>query len=304
MGDKPFNYLTLMQQQPEIMKQYPSVPDSLLVEIESRYKEEIQTESGIKFFVDTRFRPEWHVTITGRAVSAPEKLNLKPPFDGIKPVVKPGDEVAFSYLVLFDNTFSDDFESVFFEDAPFDPFITTYSNKKGLRLMTRYRLDDRYDCAAFDEDGLVYERMDRLSQKEKDNWLGKFRFKENADMKFNNLLEYKGEEFWMVHYGHILAVKRGEEIVMVGSNVLIEEYSRSEVNEGGKIILLEGTMTKERPMSTGKIISIGEPKPMEVALNVGVGDTVVYDARYAQTYELWGKEYKVLQQKHLLAQKP
>jgi co-chaperonin GroES (HSP10) len=279
--------------------QYPSVPDSLLVRVQTHYKDEVETATGVKLFIDTSFRPEWHVTVTGKVLSAPGKLSLKAPYEGMEPIVKAGDEVAFSYLALFDRSFSDDLEQVFFEEAPMDVFITTYSNKQGLRLMVRYRLDDKFDCAAFDPEGHIYEKAEKLSETQKENWLSNFPLRENSTMKLQNLIEYKGEELFMVHYGHLIGIKRGEDIQMVGGQVLVEEFSKSEVDPKGAIILLN---QDERELKGGGIVrAVGAALPGKVDSGVKPGDRVHYEQKYAQQYELWGKEYKVLSHRHLLA---
>jgi hypothetical protein len=107
----------------------PEIPNHLLVKIDRKYQDEIVTEGGHKLFVDTRFRPEWHATINGRVVEAPERLSLPQPWKGLAPEVEVGDEVYFSYLVLFDRQHRDNFEDVFFE-SPFPDVFTTFYEKK------------------------------------------------------------------------------------------------------------------------------------------------------------------------------
>ena len=75
--------------------------DFCIVKVDKKYQDEVVTESGIKFFVDTTYRPEWHVTITGEVVGAAEKITDQF-FEtkGISPEIRVGDQIYFSYLIV------------------------------------------------------------------------------------------------------------------------------------------------------------------------------------------------------------
>lgn len=75
--------------------------DFCLAKVEKKYQDEVKTKSGVKLYVDTRFRPEWHVTIEGDVVETPERLSDQY-FEtrGIDLVVQKGDKIYFNYLVV------------------------------------------------------------------------------------------------------------------------------------------------------------------------------------------------------------
>lgn len=75
--------------------------DFLVVRVKEKYKETVTTESGVKLFIDTTFRPEWHVTMEGECVITPDKLSDQYfEVKGISPDVKVGDKVYFNYLCV------------------------------------------------------------------------------------------------------------------------------------------------------------------------------------------------------------
>lgn len=75
--------------------------NKLIVTIEKKFQDEI-THGTLKLYQDTRFRPEQHVTTVGNVVSVPIVLNDRLENRGIVQEIKPGDEVCFSYQVIFD----------------------------------------------------------------------------------------------------------------------------------------------------------------------------------------------------------
>jgi co-chaperonin GroES (HSP10) len=165
----------------------------------------------------------------------------------------------------------------------------------------RYRLDDRFDVAAFDNQGTVYIKGMGLSMLEKDNWLGNFPFAESSNMVYENLFDWEGEEYWRVHYGHLLGYKRNGEMKMLGGNVLVDELSGMSVAKSGLIELL--SRPQEENKAEGRILSIGDPLPGQKDLGLRAGDIVAYDKRYAQEYEIDGVTRMILRQNMLLAKK-
>jgi co-chaperonin GroES (HSP10) len=86
----------------------PTAPvGKIFVQIKARHIDKIVTESGIEFFQDTTYRPEWHVNLRGTVVSVPRRVGEQLENRGIVPEVKPGDEIYFDYSVCHneDNEF-------------------------------------------------------------------------------------------------------------------------------------------------------------------------------------------------------
>jgi co-chaperonin GroES (HSP10) len=84
------------------------VKDSILVELEKLSENEFSFSSGVKLYVDTSYKPEWHVRIYGECVLTPEVLTKSDQIkyvegdyryiDSIEPEVKVGDRVYFTYI--------------------------------------------------------------------------------------------------------------------------------------------------------------------------------------------------------------
>lgn len=73
-------------------------PTRIIVSIEKKFND--QTESGI--YIDTSFKPEQHVVITGEVVAVAQRLPKE--FNGgdFYDTVKVGDKLYFHYLVVLD----------------------------------------------------------------------------------------------------------------------------------------------------------------------------------------------------------
>ena len=71
----------------------------VFVKISKRFNDEIVTESGIRLFVDTSWKPEWNTVIHGEVVSIPHKMGRQFENLGIMPQVEVGDKIYFSWMV-------------------------------------------------------------------------------------------------------------------------------------------------------------------------------------------------------------
>jgi co-chaperonin GroES (HSP10) len=81
-------------------RKVPTAPSGkVFVKISKRFNDEIVTESGIRLFVDTTWRPEWNTVIHGEVVSIPHKLGRQFENVGICPEVQVGDKIYFSWMV-------------------------------------------------------------------------------------------------------------------------------------------------------------------------------------------------------------
>ena len=75
--------------------------DRVIVKIDKKYQDEVSLKSGGKLGIDTRINDNEHSTLHGTVVSVPHKLK-RPDIALVKPELKVGDEVYFSYIVVFD----------------------------------------------------------------------------------------------------------------------------------------------------------------------------------------------------------
>jgi co-chaperonin GroES (HSP10) len=286
-----------------IVPQCPS--NCLVVEIEQKFNEQIVTESGLQLYQDTTYRPEQHATILGKVVSLPRRIDGRDWAQRatIVPEVRVGDEVVFSYLVVFDMAHRDDRDEVYYEDPTNLPTVTQYSNRLGMKLLVRYRLtEDRFDVAAFDTEGKPYDMRVRLTESQKEEWMGLFPFAETNQISYNNLLEVDGKDYWKVDYGHVIAIRRENELIPVGGNVILDLQIPDEAKT--KLVLLtKNTLERSVNEAESQVIAIGTPCKGKPVLDCKPGDYVTYDERFAVPYELWGKDVLVLKQDRLLAKR-
>jgi co-chaperonin GroES (HSP10) len=73
-------------------------PSRIIVSIENKFND--QTESGI--YIDTSFKPEQHVVITGKVEAVAQRVPKDFRADGFYDTVEVGDKLYFHYLVLLD----------------------------------------------------------------------------------------------------------------------------------------------------------------------------------------------------------
>ncbi len=73
--------------------------NAILVSVESEYDDVVIAPEGTAFYQDTTWRPDFHRTITGKVEILPQRINNDDAgFQGIKDVIRRGDQVYFHYL--------------------------------------------------------------------------------------------------------------------------------------------------------------------------------------------------------------
>lgn len=289
------------------MTSVPVCPqNNILVEIPSKFQEEIITSSGLALYKDTTFRPEWNVTISGAVVSVPHKLTaggsgeqgLWPERLTINPKVQPGDQVLFSYLVVMDRSESNNAADVFSQDKHdpnSNPFYTTWSNKIGLRLVRFYEGNDRYEV------GLLNVAENKWISKfagtglAVENWMGQFTFSETIERTFRNLLFYEGKDYWKVDYPHVFAIRRGKEYEMVWDYVMLRPVREPMKHKQGLIEVYNMDQGDDH-YAVGQVVSIGD-----TTMPLKVGDKVCTDIRYIERYEVDGEDMWITKQSRLAA---
>jgi hypothetical protein len=82
---------------------------NILVRMDKTYEDEIIFPSGVKLYQDTHLNQEWKVSCSGTVVAAPDKLGYTYPdggkrleYKGLTKEVRDGDQVIFSYMVVYD----------------------------------------------------------------------------------------------------------------------------------------------------------------------------------------------------------
>lgn len=287
---------------------YPKSPvDRILVQVDKKFEDEIVTESGIKFYKDVSFNPEWNVTVTGKVVSAPSKISrTEIGLDGsfipdrhrsrLHDEVKEGDELFFSYAVITDKDVKKDSAS-FTEQTPESAVNRVWTN--GLKeTLSLKMLTKKFGVAIWknDKDELLGGQQGSPSEIER--WVSQFKFDQDGETVYRNLLATDDAEYWMVDYLEAIAVKRGDDIIMLNGMVLCEpqlmehEYK---VGEDKGLYLAPKKLNGEL-----KVVAVGKPLKDEPELGLTPGDKIKVIQPHVQQYELWGEKYTLIDQRSIL----
>lgn len=260
----------------------------LFVTIDSKFKDVIKTPGGLILYQDTTFNPGWHTTVDGYISSLPAKLDKSLE-------LFPGDNIAFSYLVVYDQDFRDDQYDVFYEDATVYANVQTWSNKKGMVILCRYNKNNNWDMVVFDTEGKIYQKEnggESIIEKVK----GQYTFAETTDIYYRNVLPLFDQDYWMVDQQFVYAVKRGDEITMLNNYVLLDPPPASVTGKtnAGLILLNDRRAFSDKEMHA-KIINIGSN-----GLGLKVGDTAVVSSEIVQQYTFWGRPYLMVRQDQIM----
>jgi co-chaperonin GroES (HSP10) len=274
---------------------YPISPrNKLVVCFDKKYQDEIVTPSGITFYKDTTFSPEWNVTVTGKVISVPQKLTIQ----GMTNEVQVGDELAFSYWVIEDRVPRPQDDDTFSENTETASHNKLFSNRLKEELKVTY-LTKREAVGIYTNKNNDLIGGCQGTPQTVEGWLVKnFKFSRPDDMVFANLIWHEDTEFWLVDYQEALAVKRDGNIIMLGGNVLMEtqeEHFTYEMNHDMHLHLVAKT-----EYGASKVISIGKNLSNSPDLGIVAGDTVRFNQSYVQKYELWGKNYLLIPQSRIL----
>lgn len=195
------------------------ISNKIVVDLPEKFTESINTPEGIKLFVDTTFRPEWHATVQADVVSVPQKLTIGGLADSIDPerplipqIVRPGDKIIFNYMVVMDRSESDNVADLFTEDERYingNPMVKTWSNKKGQQIVRCYEMNNKWSVGLFDTQYKQFsERLDGVSELDVENFMGKFPFQADRYLDYNNILTLDGKDYFLVDYSQVIGIKR------------------------------------------------------------------------------------------------
>lgn len=283
------------------------IVNKIVVEFDKKFQDELILDSGMKFYQDTTFRPEWNVTVKGKVVSVPMKLTtgggldtIDPDRPRIRPIVRPGDEIIFSYLVVMKRGQTDNVGEIFTKETPTNPYTTVWSNPNGLQIVRVYLKNNKYEVGLFDTNTRIW--VDRIKGGEGDveGFMGKYMPTENHGFNYSNLLPYDGKDYWMVDYPNAIAIKRVEGVFdMIGDYALVEPISEPDRRTYQGVIETYEIEQSTDYKTIGKLLSIGEPLTGDPKLSVKPNDIICTDIRYVMKYEIDRKDYWIVRQKHL-----
>jgi hypothetical protein len=283
------------------------IENNILVKLDKKFQDEIITDGGIKFFTDTTFKPEWNVTISGTVVSVPLKLtvgnggihSMIPERPNIQQIVKPGDELLFSYSVVMNRKEENNRGEVFEREKPTNPYVTEWKNPNGLMIVREYLMNNNYRIALIDTKTMIIVDMVQGNKHDVESFMGRYMPSEDMKFNYNNLLQIDGEDYWMVDYFNAVAVKRDSGYEMVGGYVMLEPIREPFRGEYEGLIEIYEIAQDTDYRAIGKVISIGEPLVGNRKLSIKPNDTIVTDIRFVEKYHIDGKQCWIVRQKYI-----
>ncbi len=293
------------------MNLYPplSIPvciqNNIIVELSKVFQDEL-ISGGIKFYQDTTFRPEWNVTVMGKVVSVPMRLSfgggrdsLDPDRPNIRQIVKVGDEIVFSYLVIMDRKQTDNAGEIFTRETPTNPYTTVWTNPNGMQLVRCYLMNDKYEVGLLDTKTKTWVDRLKCGESEVESFLGKYMPTENVGFNYGNLLPLD-KDYWMVDYANAIAIKREDGTFdMVGDYCLVEPlFEPLKHYYEGNIEIYSLEQDKDNK-AIGRLISIGQPLIGDKPISAEPNDIICTDLRYVQKYSIDNTDYWVVRQKHI-----
>jgi co-chaperonin GroES (HSP10) len=124
--------------------------------------------------------------------------------------------------------------------------------------------------------------------------------RENDTFIHNNLFFYNGEWYWKCDTFAVLGFIRDGKLIPAQGYVFLEALEEPKEEKIGLIWLPE-SVVKEKPKGRAKVIGVGANKTCDPKLGIAEGDVVRYPDKFAQKYEVHGKNIIILDQSRILA---
>lgn len=255
-----------------------------LVFLQKAFQDEIVTPSGLKLFLDGSYNRNFTATVTGTIAALPI-LGKNKKEQAILDQLKIGDEIAMSYLVVYDLNY----------DSDGNRFMATTEGNEMMRQWVNAK-GDKIDVVALPGKIWVgyltdvrgnYVDGQQGNQGQVETWLSQFPLGKTDKFTFNNLFNFNGVDYWKCELDLIFAKKVKGHLVAVGDNIIcqpideeIPDYilrSMESISDDVKVryqdramVLTDGTKTFKK------------------------GQVVAFNPLFVQKYEFWGKEYYII----------
>lgn len=106
-----------------------------------------------------------------------------------------------------------------------------------------------------------------------------------------NMLFYKGQKHWVVNNELIYFRTRSNAVAMLNGYMLLDVIEE----EIKSTLIIPEYLKKQKLIGSARIIFTGDEAI------ASKNDVVFYDKRFVEVYELWGKDYYLLQKQRILA---
>lgn len=260
----------------------------IFVSIDKEFQDEIVTPSGFKLWLDGTYNKNFTASVTGKITALPITAKSEQ-HKNILRQLKIGDEVAFSYKVVSDIDYVSDGDQ-FMPSTEGDEQYREWVTGRGEKLHA-YCLKNQRTWS----DIWIGYHLDRYnqhvdgiqgSQEDLEKWLSQFPIGKTDRYTHTNLFEFNGKKYWKCELDQIFAKKVDGKPVSVSNRVIclpVEEQVPLEVKQ---YLVKFGEDAKVRFYDRGKVVS-GHTN----LDGVKRGDTVMFPERFLEKYEIWGKEY-------------
>lgn len=268
--------------------------DKVFVEIKARYEDEIQFASGVKLYVDPSFNPNFHATVEGVVHSVP--IGMRNQNASINPIIRPGDEVLFSYKTVGDITFGDNthlYRMITKEEG----YITEWQNQDRYYIRMEKGMKDNQWAVVHTGPRGEWIAGKIGSQGECENWIAQnFKFATGEGFIYDNRCYYQDKELWQVDYSFVFAIRRDGHMKMVGDYLLIEPIVENKP-------LLIGNTSLIRPEKDRYCVR--EDKGWLRCGEIGKegmknGDVLIFKPELKEKYNIQGKPMYIVKRKYVL----
>lgn len=120
---------------------------------------------------------------------------------------------------------------------------------------------------------------------------------EGCDPVYKNQIFYRGQSYWAVDIHKLFAVIRNGRIIMVNGYCMIEDMSVPSA------LILPQHMKRLMQAGQAVLTQIGKNLSHLSTLPIEPGDMVFYDPRVVQNYEIKGKKFGIISQRHIFGKK-
>lgn len=117
------------------------------------------------------------------------------------------------------------------------------------------------------------------------------------DQQFKNLVWFKGQEYFMADIQKVFGVIRAGEIIMVNGYCMLGNMSNPSA------LILPQHLKNVIQAASATLTHIGKNRNHLKTIEAQPGDTVYYNPDVIQTYEINGKKFGILSQRHILGRK-
>ena len=262
--------------------------NGIFVTIDKAFQDEITTPSGFKLWLDGSYNKNFTATVTGRVAALPVKAK-SPSQEKILRELSIGDEIAFSYQVVFDLDYVSD-------GNQFMP--VTENNDRARKWISGDGEKLFVDCIrnqkTWSDIWIGYylnkynQHVDGVqgSQEDVERWLSQFPIGKTDRYVHSNLFNFNGKDYWRCELSKILAKKVNGNPVALSNRVICSPIEEPMPVEFKIQVASLTDDVKIRYQDRGKIIS-GHTNIRGLKRN----DTIMFPDRFVEKYELWGKEY-------------